>query len=106
MSSQTGPRRPVVARCTASSRCRRIAAGSITVAAYLVIGRTIETMSTSCGPICRTPLAPMRSSRFTCPEMISSGTDSIQAPAHPVMAFVAPGPVVTRAQPRRPFTRA
>ena len=80
--------------------------GSITVAAYLVIGVTIATMSTSCGPIWRTPLSPIRSARLTWPETISSGTDSIQAPVQPVIALVAPGPVVTRAQPRRPLMRA
>ena len=82
-----------------------MSAGSSTVAAYLVIGRTMETISTSCGPIWRTPLSPMRSARFTWPEMISKGTDSIQAPAQPVTALVPPGPVVTSATPSLPLMR-
>ena len=83
-----------------------MSSGSMTVTAYFVIGLTIDTISTSCGPIWRTPDDPIKSARFTCPEIISIGTDSIHAPAQPVMAFVAPGPVVTTAQPSRPLIRA
>jgi hypothetical protein len=80
--------------------------GSITVTAYLVIGLTIETMSTSCTPIWRTPELPFRSARFACPESTSIGVESNHAPATPVIALVPPGPAVTRHTPMSPVTFA
>ncbi len=78
--------------------------GSVTVTAYLTIGFTMETMSTSCTPNWRIPsgvpsAANMRSGRLTWPETTSIGVESSHAPATPVTAFVPPGPVVTIATP-------
>ena len=83
-----------------------MSAGSRTVTAYFVIGRTIERMSTSCTPSCRIPsgssvvASNIRSGRFTCPDTNSTGVESSQAPATPVTALVPPGPVVTMQKPR------
>ena len=99
MSIHTGPGRPVVARCSASSRWRRMDSGSVTVTAYFVSERTTETMSTSCAPTERTPESPFMSARFTWPEMKMHGVESSHAPARPVTALVPPGPVVTKAAP-------
>ena len=68
MSIQTGPGRPVVARCTAFSRWKRMLGGSVTVTAYLVMGMTIGTISISWEPSCRSPESPLRSARFTWPQ--------------------------------------
>ena len=79
--------------------------GSVIVTAYFVTDCTMGTISTSCTPTCRTPSGVpsawyIRSARFTWPEMKRHGVESSQAPTSPVMALVAPGPVVTSATPR------
>src|SRR5882757_1973436 len=83
-----------------------MSAGSITVTAYLVIGDTIETMSTSCTPICLTPEVPFKSARLAWPDSTSIGVESCHAPATPVIALVDPGPAVTRHTPMSPTTFA
>ncbi len=42
----------------------------------------------------------------TCPEITTSGIESLYAVAMPVIALVAPGPEVTSATPTLPLTRA
>ena len=42
------------------------------------------------------PLAGTVVAYLACPEKTSIGIESIQAPKTPVIAFVAPGPVVTQ----------
>src|SRR5438876_8751623 len=74
--------------------------GSRIVLAYFVIGRTMETISTSCWPLERTPLEPIKSGRFAWPEMKRQLADSSHAAATPVTVFVPPGPVVTSATPK------
>jgi len=105
MSSQTGPGRPLSISRRARSRWWRIIAGSSRVTAYLVMERTMGTMSTSCTPPWRRGRPLSRSARLTWPEMKNSGNDSIHAPATGVMALVAPGPVVTMQVPNVPRTR-
>src|ERR1035437_6669447 len=75
--------------------------GDITLTAYFVMGRTIETMSTSCCPMERTPRVDSISARLAWPEIKNPPLDSIHAHATPVTQYVPPGPVVTMATPRR-----
>ena len=64
--------------------------------AYLVKGLTTEIISTSCGPIDRSPRPVNMSARLAWPEKNMQGVESSHAAASPVIAFVPPGPVVTR----------
>ena len=71
--------------------------------------RTIGRMFISWTPICLMPGIPDRwtvSARFTWPETKRHGTESSHAPARPVMALVAPGPVVKYPAPKRPVSLA
>ena len=45
-------------------------------------------------------------SYLTCPDRISIGIESSQAPTTPVIAFVPPGPVVTQRRAILSFIRA
>ena len=105
-SSQTGPRRPVVARWIARSISNRMSLGSRMVFAYFVSGVTTETMSSSCGPMERTPRVVSRSARLTWPERKMQGVESSHAAASPVMVLVPPGPVVTSAAASLPVNSA
>src|SRR5438309_9050068 len=63
------------------------------------MGPTMETMSTSCWPIIRTPLDPIKSARLAWPEIKRQLADSTQAAATPVLELVRPGPEVTNTTP-------
>jgi hypothetical protein len=107
MSIHTGPGRPVRASYSAFSRWNRISIGSVTITAYLVIGRTRSTMLISCTPSVRNPGCPVIVCFWnTWPLIVIVGTWSSHAPATPVIAFVPPGPEVTTARPRPVRTRA
>ena len=83
-------------------------AGSMTSAAYLVIGRTMSTIGASWSPSWRSgrPLRATVVSLRTWPDTYSAGTESCHWPSTPVTAFVPPGPLVTQTTPGSPVTRA
>jgi len=70
----------------------------VRVFAYLVIEFTISTILIYCIPRCLNGFYAIYQ-ELTCPEMNITGVDYNQAPAHPVIALVPPGPVVTKHTP-------
>ena len=81
--------------------------GSVTITAYLVIGATSLTMSSSWSPSWRSGRGVLRTvvSNLTCPDTTIMPIESVQAPQTPVIAFVPPGPVVTLTAARRFVSR-
>ena len=78
------------------------------ICAYFVIEVTTGTILHSCTPMLRSfsPDAATVVAYLACPEKTSIGIESIQPPSTPVMAFVAPGPVVTQTAAIRLSIRA
>ena len=98
----TGPPRPAIAAKAASSAGARSPAVRISVADS-AMPRTRPSWS---GSSCRWPSPrPCTAASFT-PEITSIGTESARACAIGVRMLVTPGPVMTKATPGLPDTRA
>ena len=98
----TGPGRPAVKSAKAQSSVGPTSCGSV----IWRDGQSARTKAPWSGNSCSRPKPRPRLSRRLTPEMISTGTESSRLCAMAVSALVRPGPVITKATPGFPVTRA